>query len=74
MTFSLGQSLLDLPQNSARRVALSFEKAQAVPKTDDFSLFRGIYGVLLTNMPNVNEKRTNGKPLGIGAIADEAHN
>jgi hypothetical protein len=45
MTFSLGQSLLDLPQNSARRVALPFEKAQAVPKTDDFSLFRGIHGV-----------------------------
>jgi hypothetical protein len=41
MTFSLGQSLLDLPQNSARRVVLPFEKAQAVPKTD----FRGIHGV-----------------------------
>jgi hypothetical protein len=26
MTFSLGQSLLDLPQNSARRVALPFRE------------------------------------------------
>jgi hypothetical protein len=69
MTFSLGQSLFDLPQNSARRAAFPFEKAQAVPKTDDFSLSRGIHGGY---SPSVNEKRTNGKPLGIGAIADEA--
>jgi hypothetical protein len=74
MTFSLGQSLLKLPENRACGATFPFEKPQQVPKTDDLSLSRSVHiGSLKTNGPNVNEKRTNRKPLGFGAMARGSH-
>jgi hypothetical protein len=43
MTFSLGQSLLKLPEDSACGATFLFEKPQAVPKTDNLSLSRGVH-------------------------------
>jgi hypothetical protein len=44
-------------------VAFSFEKAQAVPQADDFSLSVGVHDVHSGVLPKVNEKRTKLKPL-----------
>jgi hypothetical protein len=43
MTFSLGQSLLKLPEDSASGATFPLEKPQAVPKTDDLSLSRSVH-------------------------------
>jgi hypothetical protein len=67
MTLSLGQSLLKLPENNACGATFPFEKPQQVPKTDDLTLSRSVHTVTL------NEKRTNGKPLGFGAMGGEDH-
>jgi hypothetical protein len=80
MTFSLGQSVFDLPDNICHRAAFPSETAQTVPKANDFSISRGIHGlhscgrlVLARGPPNVNEKRTKGKPLEIAAALDRHH-
>jgi hypothetical protein len=68
MAFSLGQSLLKLPEDSASGATFPLKKPQQVPKPDDFSLSHGVHiGSLRTTRPNVNEQRTNRKPLGLGA-------
>jgi hypothetical protein len=52
MTFSLGQSLLKLPDNSDCGATFPFEKPQQVPKTDDLSLSRSVHiGLLRTTRP-----------------------
>jgi hypothetical protein len=66
MTFSLGECLFDLPANRDDRSARALEKPKLVPKSDYFAVFCGIHGVHLANVANVNEKRTNLKPLGVG--------
>jgi hypothetical protein len=48
------------------RPPFPFEKSQAVPKVDDFSLSRGVHDGHSGAKPNVNEKRTIFKPLGLG--------
>jgi hypothetical protein len=73
MTFSLGQSLFDLPENGGHRAAFPFEKAQAVPKADDLSLGSGVHDVHSRRRPNLNEKRTDGKPLELAAAVDRGH-
>jgi hypothetical protein len=50
MTFSFGQGLLDLPENSRDRPALPFEKSQLVPKAYDFSLSRSVHSGSLAGM------------------------
>jgi hypothetical protein len=72
MTFSLGQGFFDLPENGGNRSAFSFEEAQMVPQPDDFAFSLGAHRGSLTDRATVNEKRTNGKPLGIGAEPDKA--
>jgi hypothetical protein len=67
MTFSLGQSLLKLPEDSAPGATFPLEKPQPVPKPDDLSLSRSVHTV------TVNEKRTKRKPLGFGAMGGEDH-
>jgi hypothetical protein len=67
MTLSLGQSLLKLPENSVYGATFPLEKPKPVPKTNDFSLSRCVHTV------TVNKKRTNGKPLGFGAMGGEDH-
>jgi hypothetical protein len=64
MTFSLGQSLLKLPEDSASGATFPLEQPQAVPKTDDLSLSHSVHTA------TVNEKRTNSKPLGFGAMGE----
>ena len=50
------------------------EKPQAVPKTDDLSLSRSVHiGFTQDHEPNVNEKRTNRKPLGFGVTDGQDH-
>jgi hypothetical protein len=66
MKFSFGQGLFNLPKNSGNRPPFPFEKPQAVPKADDFALFRGVHDGHSGAKPNVNEKRTIFKPLGLG--------
>jgi hypothetical protein len=61
VTISLGQGLYDLTEDSSHWAAFPLEKSQTVPQADEFSLCRGVH------RPNVNEKRTNCKPLQIGA-------
>ena len=74
MMFSLGQSLLKLPEDSAPGATFPLEKPQQVPKTDDLSLSRSVHiGFTQDHEPNVNEKRTNRKPLGFGAMARGGH-
>ena len=43
-----------------------------VPQPDDFAFSLGAHRGSLTDRATVNEKRTNGKPLGIGAEPDKA--
>jgi hypothetical protein len=43
MLLSLGQGLFDLPENGRHRATFPFEKAQAVPKTDDFAFSLGVH-------------------------------
>jgi hypothetical protein len=62
MTISLGQRLLDQTADSSHWAAFPFEKSQTVPKADEFPLCRGVHRQC------VNEKRTNCKPLQIGAV------
>ena len=51
MTFSLGQSLLKLPENRTYGATFPFEKPQPVPKTDDLSLSRSVHISSLRNIP-----------------------
>jgi hypothetical protein len=44
MGFSFSQSLFDLPPHSHRLAAFLFQKSQATPQPDDFSLFLGVHG------------------------------
>jgi hypothetical protein len=74
MMFSFGQSPLKLPENSPHRAPFPFEKPQPVPKTNDVSLSCSVHFRLTMVMaPNVNEKRTDRKPLGFGAVRREDH-
>ena len=43
MTISLGQRLFDLTEDSSHRAPFPFEKSQAIPKADEFSLCRGVH-------------------------------
>jgi hypothetical protein len=52
MTFSLSQSLFDLPENSNHRAAFPCEKAQLVPKANDSSLSRGVHVVHSRSHPS----------------------
>ena len=74
MTFSLSQSLLKSPENSPYGATFPFEKPQQVPKPDDFALSCGVH-IRFTEYvtSNVNEKRTNRKPLGFGVTGGGDH-
>jgi hypothetical protein len=48
MTFLLGQSLFDLPDDSGSRATFPLEKPQQVPKADDFLLSRSVHFGSLT--------------------------
>ncbi|KWV56377.1 hypothetical protein AS156_00110 [Bradyrhizobium macuxiense] len=40
----LGHGFLDLTDYSCDRAALSFERSEPIPQSDDFSLFLGVHG------------------------------
>jgi hypothetical protein len=46
MGFSVSQSLFDLPPHCHRLAAFLFQKPQAIPQPDDFSLFPGVHTLL----------------------------
>jgi hypothetical protein len=46
MLFSFGQGDFNQPAHSRRRSAFFFQKPQAVPQPDDYSLFPGVHASL----------------------------
>ena len=63
------QSLRNLPKNSSDRAPFPFEKAQAIPKANDFPLSRGFHVLHSGRAPIVNEPRTRSMFQELGLIA-----
>src|SRR5258705_4296472 len=71
MPFSLGQSHLKLPENSAYGATFPLEKPQRVPNTDDLALSQRSISVHTGPSPECERKENEPQAAGLGVTGGE---